>query len=107
MWGVRHTLRATALHCLPYSLSTVYYRYGRLSVVAISRLVDEVGEITDTVEALQQKLSESENALQQLLRTKSALEADLAVKNNSLFIDREKCLGMRKTFPMSHRMVYL
>ena len=71
------------------------------------RLVEEVGEITDTVEALQAKLRDSENALQQLLRTKAALEADLAVKNNSLFIDREKCLAMRKTFPMSPRVVSL
>jgi len=69
------------------------------------RLVEEVGEITDTVEALQARLRDSENALQQLLRTKSALEMDLAVKNNSLFIDREKCLAMRKTFPMSPRIV--
>lgn len=69
------------------------------------RLVEEVGEITDTVEALQARLRDSENALQQLLRTKSALEIDLAVKNNSLFIDREKCLAMRKTFPMSPRIV--
>jgi len=71
------------------------------------RLVEEVGEITDTVEALQAKLRDAENALQQLLRTKAALEADLAVKNNSLFIDREKCLAMRKTFPMSPRIVSL
>ncbi|XP_076455488.1 tektin-3-like isoform X2 [Babylonia areolata] len=71
------------------------------------RLVEEVGEITETVEALQAKLRDSENALQQLLRTKAALEADLAVKNNSLFIDREKCLAMRKTFPMSPRVVSL
>lgn len=71
------------------------------------RLVEEVGEITETVEALQAKLRDSENALQHLLRTKAALEADLAVKNNSLFIDREKCLAMRKTFPMSPRIVSL
>ncbi|XP_067673209.1 tektin-3-like isoform X2 [Haliotis asinina] len=69
------------------------------------RLVSEVAEITDTVESLQAKLRMSENALQELLRTKSALEQDLSVKNNSLFIDREKCLGMRKTFPMSPRIV--
>eukprot|EP00745_Piridium_sociabile_P043626 TRINITY_DN89474_c0_g1_i3.p1 TRINITY_DN89474_c0_g1~~TRINITY_DN89474_c0_g1_i3.p1 ORF type:complete len:356 (+),score=121.29 TRINITY_DN89474_c0_g1_i3:97-1068(+) len=71
------------------------------------RLVEEVGEITGTVEALQARLRDSENALQHLLRTKAALEADLAVKNNSLFIDREKCLAMRKTFPMSPRIVSL
>ncbi|CAD5118367.1 DgyrCDS7078 [Dimorphilus gyrociliatus] len=69
------------------------------------RLVEEVHEISETVEALQGKLREAENALQHLLRTKSSLEHDLAIKNNSLFIDREKCMGMRKTFPMSPRVV--
>jgi len=69
------------------------------------RLVEEVGEITETVENLQAKLRMAENTLQHLLKTKASLEQDLSVKNNSLFIDREKCLGMRKTFPMSPRIV--
>lgn len=69
------------------------------------RLVSEVQEITETVESLQMKLRMAENSLQELLRTKAALEQDLAIKNNSIFIDREKCLGMRKTFPMSPRIV--
>ena len=69
------------------------------------RLVQEVGEITNTVDNLQHKLREAENALQALLRTKAALEQDLSIKNNSLFIDREKCLAMRKTFPMAPRIV--
>ncbi|OWF47784.1 tektin-3-like isoform X1 [Mizuhopecten yessoensis] len=69
------------------------------------RLVEEVGEIGVTVDHLQNKLRMAENALQQLLRTKASLEQDLSIKNNSLFIDREKCLGMRKTFPMSPRVV--
>lgn len=67
--------------------------------------MEEVGEIGATVEHLQNKLRMAENALQQLLRTKASLEQDLSIKNNSLFIDREKCLGMRKTFPMSPRVV--
>uniref|UniRef100_A0A0B7AUN0 Tektin n=1 Tax=Arion vulgaris TaxID=1028688 RepID=A0A0B7AUN0_9EUPU len=69
------------------------------------RLVEEVGEITDTVDNLQYKLREAENTLQALLRTKAALEQDLSIKNNSLFIDREKCLATRKTFPMSPRII--
>jgi len=68
------------------------------------RLVVEVGEIEETVDSLKAKLREAENALQHLLRTKSSLEQDLSIKNNSLFIDREKCMGMRKTFPMSPRV---
>lgn len=69
--------------------------------------MEEVSEITDTVEALQEKLRYAENSLQHLLRTKAALESDLAVKNNSLFIDREKCLAQRKTLPMSPRVFNL
>lgn len=68
------------------------------------RLVTEVGEISETVESLKNKLREAENSLQHLLRTKASLEQDLSIKNNSLFIDREKCMGMRKTFPMSPRV---
>ena len=68
------------------------------------RLVEEVSEINDTVDNLKAKLREAENALQHLLRTKASLEQDLSIKNNSLFIDREKCMGMRKTFPMSPRV---
>ena len=75
--------------------------------VYLFRLVEEVSEIGDTVEALQAKLRQAENSLQHLLRTKAALEHDLSVKNNSIFLDREKCLGMRKTFPMSPRVVSL
>ena len=68
------------------------------------RLVEEVFEIQETVDKLKAKLRESENALQHLLRTKSSLEHDLNVKNNSLFIDRERCMGLRKTFPLAPRV---
>lgn len=73
-------------------------------ILCVSRLVEEVYEINETVDSLKAKLREAENALQQLLRTKASLEQDLAIKNNSLFIDREKCMGMRKTFPMAPRV---
>lgn len=65
------------------------------------RLVEEVYEISETVEQLRTKLRESEMALQRLLRTKLSLEHDLAVKNNSILVDREKCMGIRKTLPWS------
>jgi hypothetical protein len=38
--------------------------------------------------------------VQDLLQTKARLEHDLKIKSNSLFIDREKCLSMRKSFPV-------
>lgn len=56
-------------------------------------------EIGETVEQLRTKLREMEVALQKLLRTKLSLEHDLAVKNNSILVDRENCMGIRKTLP--------
>ncbi|KAJ8363142.1 hypothetical protein SKAU_G00119730 [Synaphobranchus kaupii] len=40
-----------------------------------------------------------------LVKTKVALEHDLSVKANSLFLDQEKCMGMRRTFPSAPRLV--
>ena len=37
---------------------------------------------------------------QDLLQNKARLEHDLKIKSNSLFIDREKCLSIRKSFPV-------
>ncbi|XP_036360810.1 tektin-3 [Octopus sinensis] len=64
-------------------------------------LVGEVGEITETVECLIKKLHHAENAVQDLHVLKSNLEADINNKSHSLFIDREKCLSLRKTFPLA------
>jgi len=58
------------------------------------------------VEQLRTKLREMENVLQHLLRTKMSLEHDLTVKNNSIYVDRETCLGKRKNFPLSISVVY-
>ncbi|KAM6050221.1 tektin-3 isoform 1-T3 [Theristicus caerulescens] len=69
------------------------------------RLVNEVHEIDETIQSLQQRLSDAEDMLQMLVHAKSVLEHDLAVKANSLFIDQEKCMGMRKTFPSTARLV--
>uniref|UniRef100_A0A8C6ZL92 Tektin n=1 Tax=Nothoprocta perdicaria TaxID=30464 RepID=A0A8C6ZL92_NOTPE len=68
-------------------------------------LVNEVHEIDDTIQSLQQRLRDAEDTLQMLVHAKSTLEHDLAVKANSLFIDQEKCMGMRKTFPNALRLV--
>ncbi|OCT60783.1 hypothetical protein XELAEV_18046805mg [Xenopus laevis] len=69
------------------------------------RLMQEVQEIDDTIQALQLRLRDAEDTLQMLVHTKSNLEHDLAIKANSLFIDQEKCMGMRKSFPSTPRLV--
>lgn len=70
-----------------------------------SSLVSEVMEIEDTVYKLRERLAEAENTLQTLLKTKAALEHDLCVKANSLFLDQERCMGLRKSFPSVPRLV--
>ncbi|KAM9832157.1 tektin-3 [Neosynchiropus ocellatus] len=69
------------------------------------RLVSEVREIEDTIIKLQERLMEAENTLQTLVKTKVTLEHDLSVKANSLFLDQEKCMSIRKTFPSMPRLV--
>uniref|UniRef100_A0A8B9SXT3 Tektin n=1 Tax=Anas platyrhynchos TaxID=8839 RepID=A0A8B9SXT3_ANAPL len=68
-------------------------------------LVNEVHELDETIQSLQQRLRDAEDTLQTLVRSKAVLEHDLAVKANSLFIDQEKCMGMRKSFPCTARLV--
>lgn len=67
------------------------------------KLVNEVNEIYATVDHLQARLREAEAAFQNLLYTKHELESQLALKNNTLFLDREKCMGLRKAFPLTPR----
>lgn len=69
------------------------------------RLVNEVHTIDDTLQTLRMRLREAQDTLQLLILSKARLEHDLLVKANSLFIDKEKCMGMRKTFPSTPRLV--
>lgn len=65
----------------------------------------EVREIEDTIHKLQVRLVEAENTLQTLVRTRVTLEHDLSVKANSLFLEQEKCMSMRRSFPIVPRLV--
>ncbi|XP_023025860.2 tektin-3 [Leptinotarsa decemlineata] len=73
---------------------------------AQKRLVHEVKDLQDNIETLHRKLQEAEAQHQQLLKTRSDLESDLHNKVNSLFIDRENCMGMRRSFPINAIMKY-
>ncbi|CAF4857936.1 unnamed protein product [Rotaria sp. Silwood1] len=68
---------------------------------AMHRLVHEVHDLHAGIADLHGKLRQEENAVQHLLRTKSTLEQDLAIKNNSLFIDSDKVMGIRRTFTIN------
>lgn len=64
----------------------------------------EVAEIRESVRLLKDKLRQAENALVRLLKTKSTLEHDISVKENSLQIDSKYCMGMRKNMPMDPKV---
>ena len=64
------------------------------------KIIQEVHDLHASIADLHGKLRQQENAIQHLLRTKSTLEQDLAVKNNSLFIDSDRVMGIRRTFTM-------
>ncbi|NWV22911.1 TEKT4 protein, partial [Origma solitaria] len=64
------------------------------------RLVSEVEELTVFLEALKRKLMESEQNLKNLEETRMKLEKEIAVKANSIFIDRQKCMSYRVRYPV-------
>ncbi|XP_014705414.1 tektin-5 [Equus asinus] len=69
------------------------------------KLVNEVFTIDDTLQTLKLRLRETQDTLQLLVMTKCRLEHELAIKANTLCIDKEKCMGMRKAFPCTPRLV--
>lgn len=73
---------------------------------AQDRIVKEVFDIQDSVNTLHRRLLEDEAQHQQLLKTRATLEADLHKKVESLFIDKEKCLGLRRSFPVENMIKY-
>lgn len=73
---------------------------------AQDRIVKEVFDIQDSVNTLHHRILEAEAQHQQLLKTRSTLEADLHKKVESLFIDKEKCLGLRRSFPVENMIKY-
>nr|AAX30175.1 SJCHGC01436 protein [Schistosoma japonicum] len=69
------------------------------------RLLREIAELQESVDQLVSQLTDTQRIHQDLLNIKSRLEVDLSIKANSLYIDREKCLGSRKTFPMNPALI--
>ncbi|XP_067654727.1 tektin-3-like [Haliotis asinina] len=67
-------------------------------------LQNEVREIRESVRILKERLKTSEMSLARLMKTKATLEHDISVKENSLRIDSQWCMGMRKGFPMDPKV---
>ncbi|XP_060119812.1 tektin-4-like [Heteronotia binoei] len=68
------------------------------------RLISEVEELTESIKALKKKLLDSEQSLRNLEDTRMSLEKEIAVKTNSLFIDRQKCMAHRSRYPTVLRL---
>ena len=64
-------------------------------------LVDEVGQIAGSVDQLQATFGDSESALKGLLRNQLTIEEDIAIKANSLHIDKDQCMALRKQLETS------
>lgn len=58
-------------------------------------LVDEVSEISGSIQQLQKRFSDSEEALKALIRSQLTLEESIEVKSNSLLIEGQ-CMALRK-----------
>lgn len=67
-------------------------------------LVGEVHEIARSVDTLMQKLNDAENALKDLQDNRMALEQDISIKTNSLFIDKDKCMTHRTRYPSTTKL---
>ncbi|KAK1164938.1 tektin-4 [Acipenser oxyrinchus oxyrinchus] len=68
------------------------------------RLVNEVGEITESIESLQRKYEEAKQSLSNMEDTRMMLEKEISNKVHSLFIDREKCMTHRTRYPTVIRL---
>ncbi|XP_009952850.1 PREDICTED: tektin-4, partial [Leptosomus discolor] len=64
------------------------------------RSISEVEGLTESIESLKKKLLESEQSLRNLEDTRMNLEKEIAVKTNSIFIARQKCMAHRTRYPV-------
>ncbi len=71
---------------------------------SIFSLVNEVHEIAGSVDALTQKLNDAEHSLKDLQDNRMALEKEISIKTNSLFIDKDKCMTHRTRYPTATKL---
>ena len=62
-------------------------------------LVEEVKEISKFIRLLETKNEEAKATHRELLKNVEKMENDLKTKKNSLLIDQQKCMSMRRNFP--------
>ena len=62
-------------------------------------LVEEVKQISKFINLLEAKNEEAKSTHKDLLKNVERMENDLKLKKNSLLIDQQKCMSMRRNFP--------
>ncbi|CAL1272161.1 unnamed protein product [Larinioides sclopetarius] len=68
-------------------------------------LIIESRELAATIQALQEQLARAEASLSNLLQTRRELEREIAVKENSLTVDKGRVQPLRKKFPAQHKLM--
>ena len=58
-----------------------------------------MSELAACLKHLEDKLQEANSALAELMKNKARLEQNIKIKANSLLIDRQKCMAIRRHFP--------
>ena len=69
------------------------------------RLVSESSELEKSIDALKNQLSISETCLKDMHDSRMSLEKDFSMKNNSIFIDKDKCLTHRMRYPSHNKFL--
>nr|XP_026308348.1 tektin-1-like [Piliocolobus tephrosceles] len=60
----------------------------------------EVQEITHNVARLKETLAQAQSELKGLYRRQLALQEEIQVKENTIYIDEVLCMQMRKSIPL-------
>ena len=62
-------------------------------------LVEEVKLISKNIKLIENKNDEAKAAMRDLNKNIELISKELTLKKNSLLIDQQKCMSLRKTFP--------
>jgi len=69
------------------------------------QLVKEVDLIGQSIDALLAQVNAAERSLKDMMDTRMMLEKEIAIKKNSLFIDKDKCFLIRNRYPTSQKLI--
>lgn len=90
------------MHCI--NIICIWFIRQNLTTFWFFRLVGEVNEIAQSIDALTEQLNNAENSRKDLQDNRMALEKEIACKKNSIFIDRDKCVSVRTRYPTTLKL---